>query len=61
MEKLTVELDCKKKTCGKCKLKGYHMAQGSWCHLFNKPIIWVRGKTFLRLPECIAACKAQNA
>jgi len=58
MERLVVELDCKKLTCGKCKLAARAYG-GAACGLFIKHLEGVK-KDFRRLPECIKACKAQG-
>ena len=62
MEKLTIWLDCNKKTCGKCKL-AVKSSRGATCGLYVKVLDDVEGDDFLdyhRLPECIDACKAQR-
>jgi len=58
MEKLTIELDCNKKTCGKCKL-AVKSSMGTACGLYVQRLEEVKGN-YRRLPECIDACKAQN-
>ena len=58
MEKLTIELDCKKKTCGKCRL-AVKSNRGTACGLYVKVLDEVKGG-YRRLPECIDACKAQG-
>jgi len=57
MEKLTIELDCNKKTCGKCKLV-VKASKGTACGLYVKVLEGKGG--YRRLPECIAACKTQR-
>jgi len=58
MEKLTIELDCNKKTCGKCRLV-VRASGGTACGLFVQRLEEVKGN-YRRLPECIDACKAQR-
>jgi len=58
MEKLTIELDCNKNTCGKCKLVA-RASRSAACGLFIKVLEEVKGN-YRRLPECIDACKAQR-
>jgi len=68
MEKLTIELDCNKKTCGKCRL-AVKSSKGTACGLYVKVLEATGGYTltnasfrqdYKRLPECIDACKAQR-
>jgi succinate dehydrogenase/fumarate reductase-like Fe-S protein len=58
MEKLTVELDCKKKTCGKCRFT-VKASKGTACGLFVEVLESVKND-YKRLPKCITVCKAQN-
>ena len=62
MEKLTIGLDCNKKICGNCRFVIW-TSGGTICGLYVKVLDDVKGYDFLnyhRLPECIAACKAQR-
>jgi hypothetical protein len=62
MEKLTIKLDCNKKTCGKCKhqVEGINGARACGVFVTLLKITGKNRKDRERLPECIAACKAQK-
>jgi len=56
--KITIELDCNEKTCGKCK---HQIKQkGAVCSIFIQFLPVNKKGQFLRLPECINACKVQE-
>jgi hypothetical protein len=59
MEKLTIEIDCNKRTCGKCKQMINKEGIGVVCSVFVTHLK-ITEKGVKRLPECIAACKAQK-
>jgi len=56
--KLTIDIDCNEKTCGKCKLV-VRAGMGTACGLYVKVLEGVKND-YKRLPECIAACKEQG-
>jgi hypothetical protein len=56
--KLTIDIACKKETCGKCKLV-VRASRGTACGLYVKVLDSVKND-YKRLPECIAACNKQK-
>ncbi|MDR2923484.1 MAG: hypothetical protein LBU85_09115 [Treponema sp.] len=57
MEKLTIEINCNKRTCGKCKQR--IIGKGVVCSIFVTHLnLTEKGQK--RLPECIEACKGES-
>ena len=58
MKQITIKIECKETTCGKCRLRGLNPQNYGfypYCTVFKKDLKVTRSNDFKRLQECIEA------
>ena len=60
MAKITIEINCEEKTCGKCIFFSYKESRGVCKYFFNSSLERNVDWKYLRCPNCLAA-EVRNA